>query len=197
MTLAFGRSVARMDGDAVVGLGIGGPEGPQYPLEALAETFRAGREDGFRSLPHAGEQDGAASIRAALDLVGAERIGHGIRCLEDPSLVSELIERGVPLEVCPTSNVALGICRSLAEHPLPRLIEAGVPLSLGSDDPPLFGTDLVDEYVRCAHMFGWGPSTIRALARASLEHAFMPEPMRARMAEAQDIIPDPPLAPLA
>jgi adenosine deaminase len=98
----------------------------------------------------------------------------------------------VPLEVCPTSNVALGICASLASHPLPHLIEAGIAVSLGSDDPPLFGTDLVDEYVRCANTFGWGPSTLRALARSSVEHAFMPEPMRSRMLEAQDLIPDPP-----
>jgi aminodeoxyfutalosine deaminase len=190
-TLDFARAMRAREEASVVGLGIGGPEGPKWPTQPLVPTFHAARAEGLHSVPHAGEQWGPSSIREALDLALAERIGHGVRCLEDPALVRTLCERGIPLEVCPTSNVALGVAPSLAEHPLPQLLEAGLRVSLGSDDPPLFGTDLVSEYVRCAEAFGWGPATIRGLARASLEHAFMPEPLRARLTRAQDAVPDP------
>ena len=193
-TLDFARSVRAREEAAVVGLGIGGPEGPRWPTEPLAATFAAARAEGLHSVPHAGEQWGPQSIREAIELAHAERIGHGVRCIEDPELVRLLCERGIALEVCPTSNVALGVSRSIDEHPLPRLIEAGLSVSLGSDDPPLFGTDLVQEYVRCAQAFGWGPTQIRRLARASLEQAFMPASERARLGAAQDAVPDPSFA---
>ncbi|HET6581793.1 MAG TPA: adenosine deaminase [Nannocystaceae bacterium] len=178
-TLAFARAVRRRDRDAVVGLGLGGPEGEQYPLAEIARVFARARAEGMHSLPHAGEQSGAASVRAAIELLGAERIGHGIRCLEDPALVDELVARGVALEVCPSSNVALGIVATLAEHPLPQLLAAGLRVSLASDDPTLFATDLVEEYVRCATAFGWSRAELRALASAGLEHAFVGEAERA------------------
>lgn len=177
-SLAFAQAVRRLDPDAVIGLGLGGPEGEQYPLGVIAESFARARAEGLHSLPHAGEQAGAASIRSAVDQLGAERIGHGIRCLEDPALVDELRGRGIALEVCPTSNVALGIVPSVADHPLPRLLAAGLRVSLASDDPTLFATDLVDEYVRCASAFGWSRAELRALASASFEHAFVPEAQR-------------------
>jgi aminodeoxyfutalosine deaminase len=190
-TLDFARAMRARDEASVIGLGIGGPEGARWPTAPLMPVFREARADRFHSVPHAGEQWGPQSIRDALDLAFAERIGHGVRCLEDPALVRELCERGIALEVCPTSNVRLGVCASLAEHPLPRLLEAGLPVSLNSDDPPLFGTDLVTEFLRCAEAFDWSPSTVRALARASLEHAFMPPALRARLTRAQDAIEDP------
>jgi adenosine deaminase len=193
-TLDFARAIRVRDESSVIGLGIGGPEGPKWPTQPLAPTFATARAEGFHSVPHAGEQWGPPSIRDALDLAMAERIGHGVRCLEDAQLVRELCDRGIALEVCPTSNVRLGVCPSLAEHPLPRLLEAGLAVSLGSDDPPLFGTDLVTEYVRCAEAFGWSASTIRTLARAALEHAFMPETLRARLSSAQDAVPEPSFA---
>jgi len=172
-TLAFAQALRRRDPEAVTGLGVGGPEGEQYPLAEIARVLAKGRAEGLHSLPHAGEQRGPASIRAAIEQLGAVRIGHGVRCLEDPALVAEIRERGIVLEVCPTSNVALGVVPSLAEHPLPHLLRAGVGLSLGSDDPGLFATDLVEEYVRCAIAFGWSRAEIVALARASIEHALV------------------------
>jgi adenosine deaminase len=190
-TLDFARSMRARDEASVIGLGIGGPEGPTWPTQPLAPTFAIARAEGFHSVPHAGEQWGPTSIREAIELAHAERIGHGVRCLEDPDLVRLLCERNIALEVCPTSNVALGVCASLAEHPLPRLLEAGVPLSLGSDDPPLFGTDLVSEYLQCAEAFAWRPAEIRTLARAAIEHAFMPASLRARLVAEQDAVPDP------
>ncbi len=173
-TLAFAQALRRRDADAVIALGLGGPEGEQYPLDEIARVFAQARAEGLHSLPHAGEQKGAASIRAAIDQLGAERIGHGIHCLEDPALVAELVDRGIALEVCPSSNVALGVVPSLADHPLPKLRAAGLSLSLATDDPGLFGTDLVDEYVRCATTFGWSKAELVALADASLAHAFAP-----------------------
>jgi aminodeoxyfutalosine deaminase len=170
-TLEFARALERRDPGSVVGLGLGGPEAHAPSCIPLAPVFAAARGEGFHALPHAGEMAGAQSVREAVEHLGARRIGHGVRCLEDASLVAELVDRGVVLEVCPTSNVRLGVVPTLSDHPLPRLFEAGLAVTLGSDDPPLFGTDLVREYVACAEAFGWTRSFVRELAAASLDHA--------------------------
>lgn len=168
----------------VVALGVGGPEGPRWPNEPLAPTFARAKAEGLRRVPHAGEQDGPASLRSTLALFDPDRIGHGVRCIEDAELVAELRERQIPLEVCPTSNLALGVATSMASHPLPALRAAGIALSLASDDPPLFGTSLVDEYLRSAAAFGWDRSELLAIAGAAIDHAFMPESLaRALRAE--------------
>jgi aminodeoxyfutalosine deaminase len=180
-TLAFARAMEREDPGATAGLGLAGPEDRPHAIAPLVETFARAKAEGLHVLPHAGELAGAARIWEVVRTLGAERIGHGVRCLEDPALVEHLRDRGIALEVCPSSNVRLGVVRSLAEHPLPRLLDAGLAVSLGSDDPPLFDTDLVQEYVRVAEAFGWGRERLAALARASIEHAFMPEERRARM----------------
>lgn len=172
-TLAFAQAVRhRDDANAVIALGLGGPEGEQYPLAEIARVFANARTEGLRSLPHAGEQAGAASVRAALDELCADRIGHGIRCLEDPTLVATLVDRGIALEVCPSSNVALGIVPSLAEHPLARLRDAGLRISLATDDPGLFGSDLVEEYVGAATAFGWSYAELATFADDSLNQSF-------------------------
>jgi adenosine deaminase len=165
----------------VIAVGVGGPEGPAWSVAPLSEMFGRARAAGLRSVPHAGEQHGPASLRETLDLLAPDRIGHGIRCLEDPELTAELVDRGIPLEVCPSSNVALGIVASLAEHPLPRLQAAGLALSLNSDDPPLFGTTLVDEYRRCAAAFGWGVEEVLAIAGAAVEQSFMSAARKAEL----------------
>lgn len=180
-TLAFARAMERADPGATVGLGLAGPEDRPHAIAPLVPTFARAKAEGLHVLPHAGELAGAERIWEVVRGIGAERIGHGVRCLEDPALVEHLREHGIALEVCPTSNVRLGVARSLAEHPLPRLLDAGLKVSLGSDDPPLFDTDLVAEYVGAAQAFGWGPERLVSLARASIEQAFMPEDRRARM----------------
>ncbi|MCX4241431.1 adenosine deaminase [Paraliomyxa miuraensis] len=190
-TLAFALAMERVDPGATVGLGLAGPEDRPHDVAPLVEAFARARAEGLRSLPHAGELAGPERIWEALRKLGADRIGHGVRCLDDPALVEFLREREVPLEVCPSSNVCLGVCGSIAEHPLPRIMEAGVAVSLGSDDPPLFGTDLVQEYLRVAEAFGWGPPRLRALAAASIEHAFMPAERATSMRAALAAIPDP------
>jgi adenosine deaminase len=146
----------------VSALGLGGPE-VGYPPELFRRAFDVAREAGLPSVPHAGETEGAASIRGALRHLDAVRIGHGVRCLEDPDLVAELRERQIPLEVCPTSNVCLKVSPSFAEHPLPRLLDAGLYVTLNSDDPPMFGTTLTDEYLKAAHAFGFDTADIQAL----------------------------------
>lgn len=157
----------------VIGLGFAGPEGPQWPSKPFEPIFARARAHGLRSLPHAGEQWGAESIWGALRDLGADRIGHGVRCLEDPTLVEYLAEHRIPLEICPSSNVGIGLFANLASHPLPQLLAAGLEISLASDDPPLFHTDLCQEYQRCAATFSWDEQQIFHLAQAAVRHSFL------------------------
>lgn len=150
----------------VVGIGLAGDE--SHPLAPFAPVLDAARDAGLRLVHHAGEFAGPASIREALDMGHAERLGHGVRVLEDPSLVAEVRERGVPLEVCPTSNVMLGVVPSLRVHPLPRLRAAGLAVTLNTDGE----TDLAGEYARARDVFGYADTELAALARAGIEASF-------------------------
>jgi aminodeoxyfutalosine deaminase len=129
----------------VVGVGLGGSEA-EFPPEPYARAFALAREGGLGSVPHAGEVAGPASIRGALDALAADRIRHGIRAVDDPGLLAELARRGVVLDVCPISNLRTGAVASLAGHPLPALVAAGIPCSVSTDDPAMFGTDLAADY---------------------------------------------------
>jgi adenosine deaminase len=146
-------AISGMD-DGVVALGLGGDEAG-HPPEKFAEAFALAEEAGLPSVVHAGETGGPKSIWGALDTLKAVRIGHGVRCLEDPALVRELRERQIPLEVCPTSNLCLGIVPDLRSHPLPQLVAEGLYVTVGSDDPALFNTTLTDEYLEIAAAFGY------------------------------------------
>ncbi len=130
-----------MQGRGVVALGLSGFEAT-HGNEPFVEHFRAAAAAGLHCVAHAGEHAGPASIRSVRELCGAERIGHGVRAVEDPELVAELAAEGVPLEVCPSSNVRLGVVPDLASHPFDRLRAAGVTVTVNSDDPPLFATTL-------------------------------------------------------
>jgi len=129
----------------VVGIGLGGLEA-EFPPEPYADAFALAREGGIASVPHAGEIAGIPSIRGALEALGADRIRHGIRAVDDPAMVRELAGRGTVLDVCPISNLRTGAVRSLEEHPLQQLVAAGVRCSLSTDDPAMFDTDLSREY---------------------------------------------------
>jgi aminodeoxyfutalosine deaminase len=133
----------------VVGVGLGGLEA-EYPPEAYASVFDRLRAEGLGSVPHAGEVAGPASIRGALDALGAARVRHGIRAVDDPDLLAELRERRIVLDVCPISNVRTGAVPSLEEHPLRRLLEAEVLCTINTDDPAMFDTDLSREYAAAA-----------------------------------------------
>ena len=141
----------------VVALGLGAFE-LEYPPHLYAEPFARARAGGLGSVPHAGELGGPDAIRDALDILHADRLRHGIRAIEEPELVEELAERGTVLDVCPVSNVRVGVVPSLEEHPLPGLVAAGVRCSLSTDDPPMFGTDLTAEY-EAACSLGLDPRT--------------------------------------
>jgi aminodeoxyfutalosine deaminase len=129
----------------VVGLGLGGKEA-EYPAEPFAPTFAIAKASGLASVPHAGEVAGADSVRRTLDALGADRLRHGIRAIEDPGLVQEIAGRGIVLDVCPVSNLRTKVVASLAEHPLPALTAAGVSCSISTDDPAMFDTDLSADY---------------------------------------------------
>ncbi len=159
--------------DGVVALGLGGLE-VGYPPEWFEKWFEQGRAAGLHSIPHAGETEGPASIWGAIRALGAERIGHGVRAIEDPELVKYLAEKQIPLEVCPTSNVRLGVYPSIEEHPFPQLYKAGIPLTINSDDPPLFNTTLNNEVGLLASAFHYDKSTIDEILLNGVRYSFLP-----------------------
>jgi len=159
----------------VIAIGLSGDEA--YPAAPFTEVLQAAREAGLHLVHHAGETAGPSSVWEALTVGHAERIGHGIRVLEDPDLVAELRRRRVPLEVCPYSNVLLGLVPSLADHPLPRLAEAGLMVTLNTDGE----TPLAAEYERAREIFGYSDAELAGLARASVEGAFAPAELKAQI----------------
>jgi aminodeoxyfutalosine deaminase len=169
------REAGELDG--LVSFGLGGPE-VGVPRGQFAESFAMARAAGLHSVPHAGETTGAVTVLDAVESLGADRIGHGVRCIEDPAVVAVLRERAIPLEVCPTSNVRLGVVTDHAAHPLPRLLAEGLVVTLNTDDPPMFGTTLTDEYRLVARRMGVAPSALADLARSGVRAAFL-EPAHA------------------
>jgi len=151
--LAIARLAAQYVGDGVISFGIGGDE-VRGPASGFGAAYQYAKDAGLRLTAHAGETDGPASIRAALDL-GAERIGHGIRAIDDPDLLRRLQEERIPLEVCITSNVKTGAVADLAGHPVRRLFDSGVPLTLNTDDPGIFACTLEGEFQLARERFGF------------------------------------------
>jgi aminodeoxyfutalosine deaminase len=178
----------------LVGFGMGGPEAGVRRAD-FRDAFAAARAAGLHSVPHAGESVGPGEVWAAIDELGAERIGHGIAAIGDPPLLGRLREAGITLEICPSSNVATGVVPSLAAHPLPRLLAAGVPVVLGSDDPPMFNTSLLEEYRRVRDHLGLTAGQLRALARASFEASFAPAALKRRLLGPAPSDGDPPPRP--
>ncbi|MBI3941785.1 MAG: adenosine deaminase [Chloroflexi bacterium] len=157
----------------VVALGLGGLE-TGNPPEDYQSWFEKARAAGLHSAPHAGELAGPASVWGALRSLAAERIGHGVRAIEDPALVDYLAANGIPLEISPTSNIRLGVYPDLASHPLRRLYEAGVPLTVNSDDPPLFNTTLNEEISALPAPFGFTLAEIDEILLNGVRHSFLP-----------------------
>lgn len=170
-------------GNGVTAFGLGGAE-VGFPPEQFKNAFDRARAAGLPSVPHAGETEGPASIKGSLDALGAIRIGHGVRCLEDPELVAELRDRKIVLEVCPTSNVCLGVFPSFDAHPLPRLVEEGLTVTINSDDPPMFSTTLTHEFEEANRAFGWGLAEFERLTMNAVEGALVSDDRRAELRQA-------------
>ncbi|KAB2352657.1 adenosine deaminase [Actinomadura rudentiformis] len=175
--------------EALVGFGLGGIEQMRAAIrDEIREAFRAARGAGLRSLPHGGEMSGPETIWEVIEGLGAERIGHGIRCLDDPRLVAHLRETQIPLEVCPTSNVCTGQVPDMAAHPLPRLLEEGLFVTLNSDDPPMFDTTLTGEYRVAADVFGFGRAQLADLARNAVAASSLDGPGKQAIVQEIDAV---------
>jgi aminodeoxyfutalosine deaminase len=157
--------------EGTVGIGLGGPE-LDVRRSDFAPAFRRAVAAGLHSVPHAGETVGPDEVWAAVTELGAERIGHGIGAARDPRLMDHLAEHGIVLEVCPVSNLRTGAVRDIAAHPLPALVAAGVPVTLATDDPGMFHTDLDAEYLLCHEAFGMGVAELADIARTGARAAF-------------------------
>jgi len=169
----------------VVALSIDGNEatagrtGPRF-----ADAFRRAAAAGLRRTVHAGESSGPEGVRDAIELLGADRIDHGVRAIEDPGVVGLLVDRQVPLGVCPTSNLTLGVYPRIEEHPIERLRRAGVAVSVNTDDPALLGTSLPREYALCRDAFDWSDQDVRGVAGASIDASFADEDVKRRLHDA-------------
>jgi adenosine deaminase len=171
------REVVENPHQWVTGFGLAGDERVHRPADFI-KAFAIAEEAGLALTAHAGEVCGADSVRAALDALPVGRIGHGVRAVENPDLVRRIAGEGIVLEVCPRSNVALGVVPDLESHPLPQLLEAGVKVTINSDDPSFFRTSLQDEYDSVAATFGLDAATMNAFTRTAIEAAFIDEPTR-------------------
>lgn len=175
-SLALAEEVFALAADrtsrGVVGLDLAGNEA-DFPGEEFASLFQEGREAGLRTVIHAGEWGGVESIRLALDILGAERIGHGVRIMEDPDLVALAAGRQIPFEVCPTSNYQSGVVTNLSSHPLPQMIETGLKVTINTDDPGISQIDLSDEYELGCELLGVTPLVLHELILNAARSAFL------------------------
>lgn len=169
----------------IIGVGLDSAE-RDYPPRLFQEVFELAARHGLRRVAHAGEEGPAEYVWEALDLLGVERVDHGVRSLEDPKLVRHLAEQQIPLTVCPLSNVRLKGVPTLAEHPLPRLLQEGLLVSINSDDPAYFGGYVDDNFRAIAQEFGFGVKDIAQLAKNSITSSFIPEERREQLHAAVD-----------
>lgn len=181
------EAVLQLHHRRVVGISLDGDEGaPGAGSDRFAPALDRARGEGLGIAVHAGESSGPDGVRHAIDVLRADRIDHGIRAVDDPALVAELASRGTPLDVCPTSNVSLHLVPTMAQHPVPLLRQAGVKVSLNTDDPVLFDTTVCDEYLRAAGTFGWGRRDLADMARTSFEASFIAPDRKRLLIEALD-----------
>lgn len=165
----------------VIALGLGGSEA-EYPAELFTPSFEKARQNGMHSVPHAGEIAGPKSIWNAIEQLHADRIGHGVRCIEDPHLYKELQLMQIPLEICPTSNIKLGIYHDYAHHPLRHMWDSGLYITINSDDPPMFNTSLNQEYRILVEQFDFTVEELERVSLNALYASFLSEDEKATMA---------------
>ncbi len=167
-------------GDGIVAFGLGGPE-VGNPPQKFQSAFDKVRKAGIPCILHAGETDGATSIWNAIKVADSQRIGHGVRAIEDPKLMNYLRDKQIPLEICPSSNVCLSVFPSLAEHSLPQLLEQGLYVTINSDDPPMFNTTLTTEYIICQKAWNWDHATIEKLVLNAIDVTLLTEKEKQNM----------------
>lgn len=178
--LGAARAAVRAKDHGVIAFGMGGDE-MAIPYREFRAAYDVASEAGLRRVAHAGEIGPPQHVRDAVELLGAERIGHGIATMHDAALADLLTARRIPLEVCPVSNICTGALAkqlgkasaALAEHPLKQLAERGVPVTLSTDDPAMFHTDLLSEYANCTSVMGFSTANVLRLMEASFEHSFL------------------------
>jgi adenosine deaminase len=181
------RLAAQFAGRGVVGFGLSNDE-RRGPAEEFQRAFGIAGRAGLLLVPHGGELLGAASVTATLDRLRPDRIGHGVRAVEDPEVVKRIASAGITLEVCPSSNVALGVAPDAASVPVRTLYEAGVPVALGADDPLLFGRRLVKQYEIARDVHGFTPRELADVARMSVLGSAAPDSVRTRLLAAIDAL---------
>ena len=176
------RWAARYRSRGVVAFGIGGDEAGG-PAKDFPDIFREARDLGLHGVAHAGEACGPESIRDAVELLGAERIGHGLTAIHDAEVMALLRERRIPVEVCPSSNVSTGLIERFEDHPLPQLLEAGLVVTLNSDDPAMFGTSLQGEFLEVARCFEFSRDVMAGLLQNAVRASFLNEAEKERLNE--------------
>ncbi|MFI9273660.1 adenosine deaminase [Kitasatospora sp. NPDC052896] len=174
------RLALEVGAEGLVSFGLGGPE-IGVPRAQFKPYFDRARAAGLRSVPHAGESTGPETVWDALRLLGAERIGHGTQSVQDPALLDHLGEHRIPLEVCPTSNLATRVVERIEEHPIRQMVDAGLLVTVNSDDPPMFGTDLNTEYAVAARLLDLDEAGVAGLARNAVEASFLDPAGKARL----------------
>ena len=179
------RLAAQFAGQGVIGFGLSNDE-RRGPAEDFERAFKIADRAGLKLLPHAGELVGPPSVRAALDVLHADRLGHGVRSVEDPKLVDRLAAEGITCEVCPSSNVSLGVAPDEASVPLRTLVAAGVPVALGADDPLLFGPRLVRQYEIAHDVHSFTAAELAELARMSIRSSAAPDDTKATLLASVD-----------
>ncbi len=187
VTMDDARTMARWVADAhgdglVFALGLAGYE-PDHPPELFTDVFAMSREAGVPAIVHAGETGPAAFVRTAIEQLGAQRIGHGVTAISDPSTLAVIRERGVTLEVCPSSNVCLKVTPSMEQHPFRLLDQQGVAVTINSDDPPMFSTDLNGEYLKVARTFGYSRADLKAFAIRAAGASLLPSARKTELAD--------------
>ena len=184
--MAVARQVVANPSDITVGFGMGGDEAA-WPPAQFADAFNHVAASGLPCTVHAGEWAGPDRIREALETLPVQRLGHGVRAIEDPSLVKDIVARGVTLEVCPGSNVATGLYKSLSDHPIRNLMSAGVNVTLNSDDPPYFATTVGNEYDKAESVIGLSPDQLRRITKAAITASFAEPDIKARLLALPDL----------
>ena len=166
----------------VIALGLGGAE-EGYPSELFTETFERAKREHLHRVPHAGEHGGPQSVWTAIYLLDAERIGHGVRSIEDPDLIEYLRTKSIPLEICLTSNICLNVFSDYYHHPLRKLWDAGLLLTVNSDDPPMFGTDLNNEYQVLVKYFNFSQSELERISLNAVQASFLNQGEKQKMVQ--------------